>query len=187
MNSPIISRSRPPGGTCLPITANFVTIDLAGFTISGPGGQSALAITAGDNSTGIAVRNGSITGFTTAVELGRNSIVEGLRITGCGRACAFGIRVGTGIVKGNIVSSLDGLGISATGLITSNYVSSTAHGNGFEIGAGSTVIGNTATGNFFNGISVGCPSNVTDNTAVDNGMNLVLSGEGCNNTNNVAA
>jgi len=58
----------------------------------------------------------------------------------------------------------------------------------YEIGQGSTVIGNTALGNpgSFAGIRVSCPSNVTDNTAVGNVENLVLNGDGCNNTNNVA-
>jgi hypothetical protein len=178
-----------PGGTCLPITTSLVTIDLAGFTITkNGGGQSATAILGPQNGFGITVRNGSIAGFSFAVQLlsVRGSIVEGLRITGCGRSCAFGITA-TGIVKGNIVSSLDVSGISAAGVITGNYVSNTAHGVGFQVGAGSTVLGNTATGNFFAGFEVGCPSNVTDNTAVNNlGHNLILNGEGCNNTNNVA-
>jgi hypothetical protein len=54
---------------CLVITANFVTIDLAGFTISGPGsvGNNATAITA--NMMGVAVRNGSIAGFNVGVAL----------------------------------------------------------------------------------------------------------------------
>jgi hypothetical protein len=53
----------------------------------------------------------------------------------------------------------------------------------YEIGQGSTVIGNTAvsSGGTITGISVACPSVVTDNTA----NNFAL-GEGCSDTNNVA-
>src|ERR1700751_952344 len=47
-----------PPGICLNITASSVTIDLAGFTISGITLSS--AILAGSETTGIAVRNGSI-------------------------------------------------------------------------------------------------------------------------------
>jgi hypothetical protein len=72
-------------GTCLSITANFVTIDLAGFTISKPSGQEpgnpTVAIGAGNDTTGITVRNGSIAGFGFGVALeGSNSIVEGLHV-----------------------------------------------------------------------------------------------------------
>jgi hypothetical protein len=53
------------------------------------------------------------------------------------------------------------------------------------IGAGSTVIGNTATG-LHGGLDVFCPY-VTDNTAVNNTVsNLTLNGNGSNNINNLA-
>src|SRR6202011_3561778 len=93
-----------------------------------------------------------------------------------------------GIVRGNTVSGFTNApgsapGISATGVVTGNYVSRNRFG--MEIGQGSTVIGNTVLGNEFEGLFVACPSNVTDNTAVNNGGfgNLVLRGQGCNNTN----
>jgi hypothetical protein len=181
-------------GTCLSITANFVTIDLAGFAISKPSGQpGTMAIAAGHDTDGITVRNGSVSGFPYGVDLeGGNSIVEGLRVGGPCPPCERGI-VANGIVRGNtvsIASAPDGsVGISATGIVTGNY----AFGNrsmGMAVGQGSTVIGNTVTdtfGIFGIGLSVACPSNVTDNTVVNNaGGNLVLNGNGCNNTNNVA-
>jgi hypothetical protein len=92
-------------GTCLNITASFVTIDLAGFTISGPGFAgfpATTAIGAGHDTTGNAVRNGSISGFSSGVDLGGDgSIVEGLHVAGpC--PCLLGIGA-TGIVKGNTV------------------------------------------------------------------------------------
>ena len=187
-------------GTCLSITASFVTIDLAGFTISGPGTSppsfptpNTTAIVAGDHTTGIAVRNGSISGFLLGVDLGGDgSIVEGLRVFGRGFS-ELGIAA-KGIVKGNTVVGIaggpgQGIGISATGIVTGNYVFSNRIA-GLEIGQGSTVIGNTVTlsaGDGIGGIVVSCPSNVIDNTAVNNrGINLLLEGNGCNNTNNVA-
>jgi hypothetical protein len=68
----------------------------------------------------------------------------------------------------------------------------TGNERGILVGPGSTVIGNTVTGNGpVGGIFVACPSNVTDNTAVNNvstagPSNLILVGDGWNNTNNVA-
>jgi hypothetical protein len=184
-------------GTCLSITANFVTIDLAGFTISGPDllvipFANTTAISAGNATTGIAVRNGSISGFGVGVDLGgAGSTVEGLRVFGGGTS-SLGIAA-TGIVKGNTVDGIvgtpgTGVGISAIGIVTGNYATNNRVA-GIEIGQGSTVIGNNATDNHDPGIGieVSCPSNVTDNTAVNNAyQNLLLNGTGCNNTNNVA-
>jgi hypothetical protein len=115
-----------------------------------------------------------------------------LRVFGGGGPVQGGI-FATGIVKGNTVSGIVGLpgqgvGISATWIITGNYVTRSRIAN-YEIGQGSTVIGNTAVNSIDPGfeIFVNCPSNVTDNTAVNsNHANLLLNGTGCNNTNNVA-
>lgn len=189
--------SGPNNGTCLSITASYVTIDLAGFTISNSNGfglsNVTMAIAAGNDTESITVRNGSISGFGSGVDLGgSNSIVEGLHVGGPCPCVGVGISA-TGIVKGNSVVGIaggpgEGVGISATGIVTGNYVSNSRVAN-FQIGQGSTVIGNTATqsGDPGFGIEVSCPSNVTDNTAVNNRTaNLILNGTGCNNTNNVA-
>jgi hypothetical protein len=180
----------PSGSACLLITASFVTIDLAGFTITGtsPVGPGPIpppfpiAINAGDNTTGITVRNGSISGnFSDGVVLsGDGSIVEGLRVS---NATALGITA-RGIVRGNTAVGIGAAGIDTNGLITGNYVSGAQSG----IVAVGTVIGNTVTNAVERGIVVGCPSNVTDNTATGAaaGRNLVLNGTGCNDTNNVA-
>jgi hypothetical protein len=61
--------SATSGGTCLLVTVDFVTIDLAGFTITGPGvfPPVSTAIAAmppsGGQLVGIVVRNGSISNF----------------------------------------------------------------------------------------------------------------------------
>jgi hypothetical protein len=191
----------PAGGTCLSITANNVTIDLAGFAIDGDNGGVPFAGAAIADLTGalqgIAVRNGSISNFSEGVILGTqgetgNSIVEGLRVSGQGNVTGgIGI-MASGIVKGNAVISMPAAGIVATGTVTGNIVSNS--GQGFDVGRGSTVIGNTALNNLGQGFVVSCPSNVTDNTAVGNGTvppvlpgdpNLFLMGDGCNATNNV--
>jgi hypothetical protein len=191
-------------GDCLVITTDFVTIDLAGFLISGAA-NTGVGIGFAPKFVGhegFAVRNGSISGFQAAVDvfIGPGAqIVEGLRVFGA----ATGIAA-SGIVKGNTVQGVGSIGILATGTVTGNYVNATGNtgivatgtvtgnyvatsGNrGFDIGIGSTVIGNTAIDNVRFGISVGCPSKLTDNTAVNNGTNLELFNEGCHVEDNVA-
>jgi hypothetical protein len=173
-------------GDCLVITADFVTVDLAGFTITGKGSpvDPGTGILAAPSSGRVAVRNGSISGFEAGVDFksATGSIVEGLRVS-ISTENSVGI-VASGIVKGNTVDAGFGDGISATGIVTGNIVGGGRSGIG--VGKGSTVIGNTATGAARFGLIVECPSNLTDNTSVDNAFNLELIGEGCTNTNNVA-
>ena len=181
-------------GDCLVITTDGVTIDLAGFSISGSGSGTGITAAVGrpGERLGIAVRNGLISRFLIGVDLtgASGSIVEGLRVF---RTIGTGI-VADGIVTRNIVSGTEthaGDGIEATGVVTWNNASQNVN-FGIAAGLGSTLIGNVANNNGLSGISVACPSNVTDNTAIGNGTarpgfpNIELSGEGCNNTNNVA-
>jgi nitrous oxidase accessory protein NosD len=181
----------------LTITAGEVTIDLAGFTIIGPNSSSTqtqaiqtLLLTSAELH-GIAIRNGSISGFSTGVLLNGadSSIVERLRVSGVAAVTGTGIN-GVGILKDNTVVGIgggSGVGIAFTGPITGNDASGN-DGAGIIAGPGSSVIGNTANNNG-TGLLIDCPSNVTDNTAINNTGpqgNLILEGTGCNNTNNVA-
>jgi hypothetical protein len=183
-------------GACLEVTTaigttDFVTIDLAGFTISGPAVRGTEGIAGMGNRTplGLAVRNGSIQGFGVGVIFANADgiIVEGLRVA---QSLQGGIEIGTGIVRGNTVVNIietQSAGIAAGGLVTGNFSGFNAAA-GFLIAPGSTVIGNTATNNL-EGIVVSCPSNVTDNTFVNNSIDNLRLGfpaEGCNITNNVA-
>jgi hypothetical protein len=64
--------SGPPEGACLVITADFVTIDLAGFSITNGvvGGVGILTLPSSGELRGIAVRNGSISsGFAISALL----------------------------------------------------------------------------------------------------------------------
>jgi hypothetical protein len=70
-------------GACLMITASGVTLDLAGFTISGhtSGFATSTAILASGDLRGIAVQNGSLSGFQTGVNL---SSATGSLVRNCG-------------------------------------------------------------------------------------------------------
>jgi hypothetical protein len=166
-------------GDCLVITASFVSIDLAGFSIVGGEGTAIIVPRSSGQLLGIAVRNGSIYGFVNGVDLGSavDSIVEGLRIEVGGIGSTIGIAA-TGIVRNNLVEGGRETGINATGIVTGNYADGRIFG--IEAGPGSTVIGNTASGSIY-AFAVGCPANVTDNTAAHG--NIVV-GSGCTNTNN---
>jgi hypothetical protein len=184
-------------GDCLVITVSFVTVDLAGFTISGGGpppfgsGSGIIAVPPPHSASflaGLAIRNGSIStlSFNAGVDLGSaaGSIVEGLRVSGVTLANTIAISA-NGIVKGNIVEGFRGTGVIATGTVTGNYVAGTRIG--MEVGEGSTVIGNTILNSIPEGLVVSCPSNVIDNTVTSHGgMNLVLIGDGCHSEGNVA-
>jgi hypothetical protein len=185
-------------GNCLVISADFVTVNLVGFTITGPNStmQASTGIMAappGDTRlSGLTVRNGSISGFVNGVDLALadGSIVEGLRVSGILGVTGVGIE-GNGIVRGNTVRNFGsgphlGIGIHFGGTVTGNYTADNGS-VGISILQGSTVIGNTSTDNGRFGFSVFCPSNLTDNTALNNPLgNFQLMGDGCNNTNNVA-
>jgi hypothetical protein len=189
----------PTEGDCLVITADEITIDLAGFTISASGIGATRAIVAKPPSTpllGLAVRNGSISGFNSGVVLRDSnfpsrcidnfpglaiaSIVEGLRVVTRG-AGGTGINA-DGIVRGNTVTGYP-VGIDGQGTVTGNYAVMNDSGVGIVACTGSTVIGNTVLLGEL-GISVFCPSNVTNNTVIA-GTPLLFQGEGCSNTNNV--
>jgi hypothetical protein len=194
-----------PGGAsvCLTITTEEVTIDVAGFTIIGPDSSSTrtqairtMPPTSAELH-GIAIRNGSISGFSAGVDLSGadGSIVERLRVSGVAAVTGVGIN-GVGILKDSTVVGIgggSGVGIAFTGPITGNYAAGN-DGPGIIAGPGSSVIGNTANNNGRGsdgggGLFIICPSNVTNNTAVNNTGpfgNLFLDGTGCNNTNNVA-
>jgi parallel beta-helix repeat protein len=197
-------------GTCFLITTSHVTLDLAGFLIAGRGDATAGRGSPSSPLRGITVRNGSFeVEAGTAVNLpdADGSIVEGLDITFISFSGAQGI-LAKGIVRGNTVQAETGvefpLGISASGVVTDNYVSGLSQGTGIsasgtvrgntatnnQIGivveAGSTVIGNTATNNSQVGIEANCPSVLVHNTATNNGTNLVLNGQGCINKDNAA-
>lgn len=202
----------PPGTFCLRVTADHVTIDLAGFRIDCAGGE--FGVWDGDLlRTAIAVHNGTVTGCSEGIGLSttQSALVKHIRAVG---NTIFGIITGgASTITGNIAISngVDGIVTAGGSTVTGNTVrlngfdgidaggASTVTGNtaqlndreGIDVGIGSTVTGNTARANGFSGIFVVCPSNAIGNTATNNatsgtGLNLFASGVGCNLSNNLA-
>lgn len=198
-------------GNCLVVGADFVTINLAGWTITGDGTGAGITDT-GVLRRGIVVRNGTVRIFPTGINLGASlgAQVERVRVNDN----ATGILVGNGSTVNSNTATENNDGIVAGNASTvagntasSNFVNgilvgngSTIKGNsatgntggfmpgaGIVVGSGGTVTGNTASSNSGNGIRVTCPSNVIGNTATSNtDTNLLLIGEGCNSVNNLA-
>jgi hypothetical protein len=107
------------------ITASNVSIDLNGFTISGPvtctGSGSSISCV-GNGGVGVedglfinnvAVRNGSVVGFTDGILLsgGFNNIVEEVQASG---NLFVGLAVGNGLARRNTASANGQIGIDAT-------------------------------------------------------------------------
>jgi hypothetical protein len=106
----------------------LVTVDLQGFSISGPflGGTG---ISASQGVDGITVRNGFISGFMGAVSLpGVASVIEGLQVSPWSESDRLTRRrdtptvgiIAKGIVRNNIVVGYTAFGISAGGIVTGN-------------------------------------------------------------------
>lgn len=194
-------------GDCLVVSADFVTIDLAGFAITGKGTGEGIK---GDGTFRrvITIKNGAINNFADGIAFldGIQILVERMTVVG---NSGYGVTLGgTAIVKDSIISEneVDGINVGSRSVITGNTCSENK-GSGIVVGNGSTVVGNTAGVNGNNGlvvltgstvannttqvnsnfgIYVDCPSNVFGNTATFNGTNLFLSGGSCNSVNNVA-
>lgn len=149
---------------CLFVDDDFVTIDLAGFVITGDGTGVGIASTQTFSAT--TVRNGTITNFNDGVTLRDHAVVESIRTIGNER---FGILVGeSSLVRDNILDNNNSVGIYFM--------------------KGSTITGNTGRKNG-RGIQGDCPSNLIGNTLIESTIDfdIFLNSPGCNATDNVGS
>jgi hypothetical protein len=136
----------PPANiTAINITANDVSLDLNGFTITGtPTVPTVWAIQS--TSTGVIVRNGQVTGL--CLSLGQNALVEDVLALNC--AMTAGVIVGSNSSVSRSVATSDFIGINCSGSncsLSDNTVSgSSLHGIGCS-GNGCNFSRNTANGN----------------------------------------
>jgi hypothetical protein len=153
---------------CLAVNANFVSIDLNGFTITGPGGGlggagTGIGISSGVEST--TVKNGYVTNFGTCISLedDGSAAVDSVKVSHCG---TLGIQA-SGLVTNNIIQSGFGEAAVSTGLISNNAVLSPR--TGIVVGAGSVVINNSiikTPGVTEPGLTITCPSTIVNNAVV---------------------
>jgi parallel beta-helix repeat protein len=145
--------------TAINIDASNVTIDLNGFSITGPGSSVGLyGIADLGADTAVAVRNGTIAGFS-----------YGLQLAGAG-----GLKDAvTGAIIENITVYNNGVGISSghSSLLRDNVATGNTS-DGIRTRSYSTIAGNTVTNNGDVGIATNCPSNLVGNIAVGNKANF---------------
>jgi hypothetical protein len=211
----VLTQNLAASGDCLVVNASNVTIDLAGFAITGSNTGSDSGILAGWDTADTVIRNGAIENFHTNVFI-MSGIVEDVRIDGGyrgvqmvkhGRASGnvidnvsvaisiAGVNGGTGraIVAGNeVAASYHALSCAGQCLIEGNVVkgingvTGAPAAAGILTGARSLVRDNSVSG-FQRGASVGCPSLVVHNAFADNQVDLYLNpGSACANVDNLA-
>ncbi|MGQ0593657.1 MAG: hypothetical protein ACT4QB_13710 [Gammaproteobacteria bacterium] len=187
-----LTRNLSANGDCLVVAANEVEIDLRGHTIRGNGTGFGVR----DQNFGFAItlRNGTIANFQTGVNLPRTegAVVEQLRVVESG---GFGIMLGSGRVRSNVVFDVGIHGIVGAGVVSDNFVSR-AGGTGIFVGLGSSVVGNSVQGVGREGVFAFCPSRVTDNALnsfdqdkTDGVTSVAIStlGSGCSVSGNASA
>jgi hypothetical protein len=163
----VLRQNLSASGTCIRIAADNVTLDLAGFTLSGDGTGDGID----DNDTfhnNIAVLNGTVTGFGVGVDL---SSVDGA-VVSMVRAFANtgnGIAVSRGIVKDSVAIGNGGVGIFSglDSTITGNKVFDNG-GTGINTGNGNVIANNSVRQNGGSGISNGAGSIVRGNAVRNN-------------------
>jgi len=189
-------------GDCLVVANNRITIDLAGRTIAGSCVDAAVGAGITDSGKarlGTIVKNGTITGFDTGVDLGSSTRTEIRNLTSSANS-ADGIVVGDrSLVKGCTIQGNGRDGISIEGILSLGQVQDCTiggsealegnggdgiHGgsrllitrntvvgnkNGIVVGEFSTVSFNVSSGNTFFGVSALSRSLVTGNITMGNG------------------
>jgi hypothetical protein len=156
-------------GDCLIITANWVTIDLNGFVISGNGTGSGILADESAQRRGITVRNGTVQGFESGVNLGgtgTEALIDAVRAIGNSNV---GIGVNDSSTVKNSIATENGVGIVTGSRSVVSGNTADFNSDGFNVNLGCTVIGNTAGSNTRDGFEIGNGATVVNNTAFANG------------------
>ncbi len=179
--------------TCILIKANFVTLDLGGFTISGPGtsplGAFGVYVPGGIGTRGTRVRNGSVTNFDRGIAFeGDAGSAEDVNLIGNDVGVTFD---GLGSARNVRAHANDEFGILCFGGGGVSVRDSEAWNNGnsginLVSCTGNSVIGNAVRQNGGAGITVSCPSLVLENVASQNaGGDIIASpSASCTQANN---
>ncbi len=124
-------------GNCIIIEADYVSIDLNGFTLTGLGDNTGIGIWDNDpgfgmGPQGIVVRNGMITGFDRGIDLMDSEIITVDNIVAINNNWAYGISVGEGSTITRCKT--EGLAMSCPSSVSysiySTYSLQTTHPNG---------------------------------------------------------
>ncbi len=168
------------------ITTSFVTLDLNGFTISGPGSGSGQGITSVSSlRREVTVRNGTVEDMGNGgVRLpGAASRVENMRANSNGDD---GLQLGfSGVAKDCVATNNGDIGIIVSE--QGSLINNTSRGNGFasgtgggmSVGEGGFVSGNTSMENTGEGLVSNRASVIVNNVFVENSQDGVRALQGC--------
>ena len=174
----VLSRNLEASGDCLVIAASFVTIDFAGFTISGNG--TGACVKDQNIPSVIVVRNGMVTNCQSGIDLhnSTDSLVEHMLVIRNGSGVGIAVNTRSAVVENIVnVNGGDGIGVS-NGVARGNVVWSNG-GKGIGTGGSSTVIGNTVAENQGDGIAVGGGTIISENVSNNNQGFGILAGWAC--------
>ena len=166
-----LSATADGGG--ITISADNVTIDLNGFALIGGGAGSVTGINAPAERKNIAIRNGTVRGWSAGgIRIpGTNGIFERLRVSdNTGGSVSAGLAVGSDVViKDCVATNNSGPGIqTGNGATVTGCVASLNGSHGFALADSVTITDSTARDNSNSGISVLSKSTVSRCTATDN-------------------
>lgn len=175
--------------SCILILADFVSLDLQGYTIVGPGsGFGIYSNISATNRIATHVRNGAVTNFERGIALeGYAHTAERVRVVGNGAGLTFD---GGAISVEEVLAYANGEGIlcfGGSGHSVSNSEVRSSTGNGINLVEcpGSRVVGNTVSGNGGSGIVAKCPSVIVQNVAFENaGGDIVADPDACTRSDN---
>ena len=180
----VLTRNLASNGDCIVIASDFVTLDLAGFTISGNGTGSAVREQAGvafPGLHGVVIRNGNVTKFADGI-----SFFSSVGVTVDGVNASFNTNNGVvlgqrAVVRASRFDENGGNGVSVD--IGSSLTGNTAGHNvrtGIVAAEGAIVVNNEARNNQMDGISMDCPGAAVANTSGNNaGNNLTQINGSC--------
>ena len=162
-------------GDCIVIASDFVTLDLAGFTISGNGSASSVGIheapgTQFPGFRGVVIRNGNVTNFGVGIEF---SVSDGVTVENVNASSNTNnglILLNRAVVRSSRFddNGNNGVTVSDGAMITSS--TATRNGNvGFAAATGALIVNNIAINNQLSGISQDCPGAAIANTVSENG------------------
>ncbi|HEX3061821.1 MAG TPA: right-handed parallel beta-helix repeat-containing protein, partial [Usitatibacter sp.] len=136
----VLGRNITANGDCFVVAADFVTVDLGGFVVSGNGTGSAFLEQLAVGRRGVTIRDGTITGFSSAVFM-LNSGVTVERIQATGNSFNAISAGDTSTVRNCQVLGNGGAGVALgqRGLVTGSTINGN-QGTGVNVGLGGSVI-----------------------------------------------
>ena len=156
-------------GVGITVSANYVTIDLKGYSLIGSGVADAAGIVASFGSGRMVIKNGTIRYFDVGIQ-SENAAGEFL-----------------GVSNVNVTKNIgSGMALSGHNNLIENCAASDNGGDGINVGAGSSVLKSVAYNNVKNGINAYEGATIIGNTAYGNGLTGLVAGSGSTMSQNTS-